>query len=247
MQRSDSNPVKPHLLDLLARCHTTEQACIERLSGAERAAIGTDDHWAAKDHLVHLTFWRRHAAEHLTAAARGETPDMIEDFQPVNEQTFARERLTPWDEVLADAQRAHAELAAAVRGASEAGLTDPNHHPWSPDQPEPLWWVVTGSGFEHPHEHYGDLRLEHGDLAGASDLRRAAVAALEEQFPNSERSATGLYNLGCFYAKTGQSALAIAAVRESLARVPRLVEWSQQDSDLDPLRGVPAFQAIYTK
>jgi hypothetical protein len=230
---------------LLARCQAAEEAMLDQVSDAERAALGTPDHWAIKDHLVHLTFWRRHATEHLTAAARGETPDINEDFQPVNEQTFARERLTPWAEVLADAGRAHAELADAVRSASEADLTDPNHHPWSPDQPEPLWWVVTGSGFEHPHEHYADLRLERGDLAAASALRRAAADRLMELFPGSERGATALYNLGCFYAKTSQPALAIAAVRESLVRVPRLTEWSKQDSDLDSLRGDPAFQAIY--
>lgn len=245
IQSSTSNPFGPRLLDLLARCRETEQAFIAHLSEAERTALGTPDHWAVKDHLAHLTFWRRHAAEHLTAA-RGEAPDIIEDFQPVNERTFERERLTPWDEVMADAQRAHAELVDAVRGASEADLADPNHAPWSADNPEPLWWVVTGSGFEHPHEHYADLRVAHGDLAGAGALRRAAVEVLTELFPDSERSATALYNLGCFYAKTGQFARAIPAVRESLARVPNLVEWSKQDSDLDSLRDDPDFQAIYT-
>lgn len=237
--------MKSRLLDLLARCRATEQTFIAQVSEAERTAFGTPDHWALKDHLAHLTFWRRHAAEHLTAAAHGEAPDIIEDFQPVNERTFARERLTLWDDVLADAQQAHAELAEAVRHASEEDLTNPNHFPWSPGQPEPLWWVVTGSGFEHPHEHYADLVMERGDLAGASEVRRAAVATLSELFPDSDRAAAALYNLGCFYAKTGQRAEAIAAVRESLRRAPQLVAWSKQDSDLDPLRDDPTFQAIY--
>ena len=56
-----------------------------------------------------------------------------------------------------------------------------------------------------------------------------------------------IYNLGCFYARNGEADRAIAAVGEALPLIPSLVEWSKQDTDLDSLRDLPAFQALYEK
>ena len=243
MQPSTTVPVKPRLLDLLGRCRAIEQAFIAQLSEAERAASGTPEHWAVKDHLVHVTFWRQETVDRLTKTARGETPNVIEDFQPFNEQTFERERLTPWAQVMAETEQAHEDLSAAVQGSADADLTDPDRVPWR--KGEPLWWMVLGNGFEHPHEHYAALRVERGDLAGATAMQRDMVATIEALFPDTERPALALYNLGCFFAKTGRPAEAIEALRESLRRAPQLVEWSKQDGDLDSLRDAPAFQAIY--
>lgn len=244
MQIPPDQTMRSKLLDLLARCQATEQALLAQLTEAERTATGTPDHWAIKDYLVHITAWRQQSADRLTKTARGETPNVIVDFQPFNEQTFERERQTPWAQVLADAEQAHQDLAAAVRGCAEEDLTDPARAPWR--QGEPLWWMVLGNGFEHPYEHYATILSERGDIAQAGEMQRGVVATVNEVFPGSERAAIALYNLGCFYAKTGQAAPAIEAVRESLAQAPRLVEWSKQDSDLDSLRGDPAFQAIYS-
>jgi hypothetical protein len=54
-----------------------------------------------------------------------------------------------------------------------------------------------------------------------------------------------IYDLGCFYARTGRSEQAIGAIRKALPRVPSLVEWSKLDPDLDALPEIPEFQAHY--
>ena len=54
-----------------------------------------------------------------------------------------------------------------------------------------------------------------------------------------------LYNLACFYATTGQPDKALPLLPEALRLRPDLVEWSKEDSDLDTLRDMPAFQALY--
>ncbi len=54
-----------------------------------------------------------------------------------------------------------------------------------------------------------------------------------------------VYKLGGLYARNGRSEQAIGAIREALTVNPSLIEWIRQDTDLDPLRALPAFQAIY--
>ena len=50
---------KPVLIDLLGQAQRDQEDFIAGLDAAERAAVGTPDHWTAKDHVAHMTFWRR--------------------------------------------------------------------------------------------------------------------------------------------------------------------------------------------
>jgi len=54
-----------------------------------------------------------------------------------------------------------------------------------------------------------------------------------------------LYNLACSQALDGKPAAAIENLRKSLRLNPELVAWSKEDSDLDALRALPEFQALY--
>jgi hypothetical protein len=74
-----------------------------------------------------------------------------------------------------------------------------------------------------------------------------SVALMRDLFGKGDEYANAVYNLGCFYAKRGRASDAIARVGEALAVNPRLTEWSKEDSDLDSLRDLPAFQALYTE
>jgi hypothetical protein len=42
----------------------------------------------------------------------------------------------------------------------------------------------------------------------------------------------------------GEKSLAMEALSSSLRSSPRLIEWSEQDTDLDSLRGEPEFMAL---
>jgi adenylate cyclase len=55
-----------------------------------------------------------------------------------------------------------------------------------------------------------------------------------------------LYNLSCMYARIGELEKALDAVEESARLGGGAVSraWLQQDSDMDPLRDHPRFQAV---
>jgi tetratricopeptide (TPR) repeat protein len=137
-----------------------------------------------------------------------------------------------------------AELLAAIDACPDDLLTNPEGMPWRAGQP--LWTVVIGNGYLHPVEHLVYFYLERGEVERATAAQQATVDTARQLFgEDSDAYSNAVYNLGCFYAKTGQSAPAIAAVGEALRRNPGLTEWSKEDSDLDSLRAEPAFQALY--
>ena len=236
--------MKTRLLEAVARGRADQQAFVEQVGGEERAAIGALDYWSAKDHLAHLNFWRRQSLMRLEAAVSGGTPPDVDDFQHLNEETFAAERLTPWPELLAEAERLFAAVAPALTPLSEEDLNDPQRYAWR--KGDPLAWTVIGAFLEHPAEHYAQFYGERGDTARALARQQATVQVMGEIFGASEAYGTALYNLGCYYARAGETEAAIAAVRQALPLNPALVEWSKQDSDLDTLRDLPAFQALYS-
>jgi tetratricopeptide (TPR) repeat protein len=214
------------------------------LSDDERAATGEIAHWSAKDNIAHMAFWIGETNAVFAAVRRGEEPLASEDiFQPINERVFAEWQARPWDETLAAAQTAYAQLIADVEQASEAELTDAERFPSRKGQP--LSSSALGSGIGHPAEHYAQYYLEHGAPDRAIAAQEHVVVAIRDIFGPSEALGDAYYNLGCYYAKHGQPAAAIDMVRQSFPLHPWLIGWSRQDSDLDPLRDLPAFQALY--
>jgi hypothetical protein len=235
--------IQAKLLELLRQAREERQALVAGLSAEERAASGTAQGWAPKDVIAHVTFWKRTDVERLAAMRRGERPEAYEDFQPINEQIFEREHLRTWDEVLAEADRVDAALVAAAEALSEAELMDTSSAPWLGGRT--LWSSIAGSGFQHPLDHFAHIARERDDLTTAERL----LALQEEEMLALDDSGAAraglLYNQGCFWALAGRPERAIPLVRESLALRPDLVEWSETDTDLDALRGLPEFQALY--
>jgi len=236
--------VKPKLLAALTRAQADFQAFVAGLSADERAAIGEETRWSAKDNIAHMAFWIGKTNEVFAAVRRGEEPPASEDiFQPINERVFAEWRSRPWDEILSAAQTAYAQLIADVEEASEGDLTDTKRFPSR--QGQPLSSSALGSGIGHPAEHYAQYYLEHGAPERAIAVQERVVAVTRDIFGPSEALGDAYYNLGCYYARHGQPDAAIDMVRQSFPLHPWLVGWSRQDTDLDSLRDLPAFQALY--
>jgi adenylate cyclase len=80
--------------------------------------------------------------------------------------------------------------------------------------------------------------LQLGERDKAMRFAEAAVQA----DPDSEDT---LYNNACFYARAGEIDMAL----DCLERIERAADlgWMDNDSDLDPLRGEPRFQALMAK
>lgn len=239
-----NDEIKPRLLELIEVARANKRAFIDGLSAAERDEVAPPGQWTARDYITHVTFWEEQRAIRVAAQLRGEEPPpALGEDDEVNARVQAQYQDRSWADLEAEVARVYAVLTDLIRGADAATLTDPGLH--SSLQHRPAWLGLADNVLDHPAIHYADYYLAQGDLPRATRVRQATVATLARLLPDTPAYTYALYNLGCFYALTGQADQAIAALGESLARAPDLTEWSQQDSDLDSLRDLPAFQALY--
>jgi|1186.fasta_scaffold86992_2 rhodanese-related sulfurtransferase len=238
-------PIKPAMLVLLRQTHEQEQSLIDQLSEAERTAEGTPERWSIKDLIAHMAAWKQRHAEKLAAAARGETPPEWTDMELVNRlnaESYAADHDRSWQAVQNQADHACAALIAQVERMSEAELIDPNRYEWQAGSA--LWKETLANGVWHPYDHMTKLYLARGDAERALGINQALIDTLQVDAP-AELRGDAIYNLACLYARHSRIDRTLAALREALSLNPKLIEWSRQDTDLDPLRAEPAFQALY--
>ena len=234
--------IKPKLLDLLNRAHAHQQAFIAELRDDDHAADGVFEQWSVKDHVAHIAAWKQRQTLQIAATVQGETPPAFDDVDHLNRETWETHRARPWAEVLADDQRMHAELMAQVEQLDEAVLAETRRS--SGQEGPPLWRSILGNGYWHPMAHITRLYVERGKLGRATEIQEALAHTATELDDSPRSRSVGLYNLACFYAMTGQPVKALAILPEALRLNPELVEWSQQDPDLEPLRADARFQAL---
>ena len=238
-----NDAIKAGLLDLIEAARANKRAFIDGLSAAERDEVAPAGQWTARDYITHVTFWEEQRAIRVAAQLRGEEPPpSLGEDDEVNARVQAQYGGRSWADLEAEVARVYALLTDLIQGASEVALTDPDLHPSL--QHRPVWLGIADNVFDHPAIHYADYYLAKGDPARATRVREAAVATLARLFPDSLAYTYGLYNLGCFYALTGQADQALAAVGEALQRAPDLTDWARQDPELDSLHDLPAFQAL---
>jgi len=78
---------------------------------------------------------------------------------------------------------------------------------------------------------------EAGDHTAVVERGREVIEA-------NPQYAVPMYNLACCEALTGRTTDSIEHLRQAIERQERLREFAKQDSDLDPLRGEPAFKEL---
>lgn len=228
------------LLTIVERARVLEQTLADFFDTSARAAIGTVEVWAPKDHFVHLAVWQAYQARRLEAIATGNPPDQPAD----NDMVFQEHRDETWDVVWANAMQALDDDAAAIARVSDVDLTDSTRFPWTNGRS--LISSTIGNIYLHPIEHLVQMHEDRGDDASAVGVQLESVTLVSDLFGKGEEYANAVYNLGCFYAKRGRSAEAIAQVREAMAVNPKLTEWSKEDADLVSLHDLPEYQALYT-
>jgi ketosteroid isomerase-like protein len=233
------------VLALLARGQADQDLLAARLSPEERATRGELHAWSAKDHVAHNNFWRQDVVWRLQAALQGGTPpDTEEEVQTHNDRVFQEQRETPWEELVAETERLHAETAALIQQLNPDDLSQRDRYPWQ--RGGSLETLLLVNWYDHPAEHWADLYLSRHEIDRALELRRAVAATVRELFAHDPRMYSYMvYKLGGYSARSGRSELAIGAIREALIVNPSLSDWVRQDTDLDPLRALPEFQALY--
>jgi DinB family protein len=239
--------IKGKLIAVIERGERDQAALVALLSDSDKVEIGEPDHWVVKDQIAHLNFWRDRTLRRLVAVRdSAEPPGPSPDFQPENERNFAAQRYQPWSEIIAESDRLFRETKQVIPQLTDAQLTEVVTI--GTDNEIRLSERVVSDFMEHPAEHLTQLYRERGETARAEAQEGTTVEVISELFgKNNTMYGYAIYNLGCFYARAGESDRAIAAVGEALPLIPSLVEWSKQDTDLDSLRDMPAFQALYDK
>ena len=231
------------LIELFGRAQSDQRELLAALSDAERAAIGTADHWSIKDTVLHIAFWKNRQVERLAAAARGETPVELEHYEQVNARVFEEWRARPWQAVIDESERVFEALVAQVRDFDPAALIDPKRYEWQNGRA--LLSSVVGNGFWHPESHIAQCYIDRGDLPRATRMQEELTEQLGQYGDQLVPRGEALYNLACFYAVNGLADQALALLPEALRLQPDVVEWSKEDPDLVSLHGLPAYQALY--
>ena len=232
--------LKTRLIQLLDLAQSFRQQLLADFSSAEDKCSGTWEQWSLKDEVAHVIAWQANALARMAALVHHETPPDFGEYERINRAVFDTQRDRSLADVVADGDRAYAELVALIRSLPAGDLAQPAR--FSDQERRSLAEQIIGNGYEHPVWHYSSFYVRHGDLAKATQLQQASVDAVAD-WP--EQYGMARYNLACFYALSGQTELALSELREALQLRPSLIEWSKQDTDLESLRAEPAYQALY--
>ena len=234
--------IKEKLLKLVADVHVEEQTLWASLSSEERNACGEIDCWGPKDYLAHSTFWTERLVTQLQAAAGGEPPKKIDDFQETNEEVYDAYKDRNWEDVLAWATEVNDQLQSMLDSLSEEKLQDSEGPEGAGGQP--LWQNVAVTGIYHPLHHVADVYLQRGDFSSAQVFMERVAEDMAMLDGGDTWQGSMQYNLACFFALHDKPRQALDILEITFKRAPTLVEWSKQDTDLDSLRELPEFQAM---
>jgi len=236
-------PRKRALLALLERGRREEHAVWDLFTEAEKAASGTFEHWGLKDLVAHISEWKDRDASRLDPANQDMTSEEPTDFDQANTGIFEAHRHKSWLQVVDFEARAFSHLVSSVKALSEVVLLDPQAYAWTEGRTP--CWIAAFTGYSHPQDHLSRFLVERGDLETAETIQLRIVDVMGSVDDSPRAKGANLYNLACFYALNGMADGAIHNLSLSFPLRPDLVDWSKKDSDLDSLRGMPAFQALY--
>jgi len=214
------------LLNLLDSTKAVQQTLLAEMDDAERAAIGSPVQWSARDHIAHLTFWKRDLYQLLSALQHSEVPSDRTDTQLVNSQIFEAWKEQPWELILTEAEQVHTDLLAVVERFAEDDLMRVDYFPAGDGEDstnpvnQPLWTLILSNGFWHLLEHYTQFYLDRNQISSATRIQQAwAETIMQPEVPAAIRS-IGLYTLANFYATTKQEAPAQETLHQALALNP---------------------------
>lgn len=90
-------------------------------------------------------------------------------------------------------------------------------------------------------------RWSVGDLQQAGELigrMSQAMAGLDDSL---EWQGVTHFNLACQFSLLGETDKAVAELQDTLEKAPSLVELSEEDSDLEPIRDSAGYRAVYER
>jgi len=232
---------KQKILDLVQNTYADLMDLVALLSPQEKKAKGDLKLWSAKDMIAHLNFWGRHFINQLDKLAKNDKIPMAGDYyDQVNDGILYEHMNQTLEDALSEYQQIHAELLKKYKAFSAEDLSDPKKFAWL--EGRPMSDRILGNSVWHPQSHFADFYVKRGKLGKATQMQEALTDKLKV-FPTW--GATAAYNLACFYTLNGMKEKAIPNLKDAFKLRPDLIEWSKQDSDLNSLRELPEFKALY--
>jgi tetratricopeptide (TPR) repeat protein len=226
---------KPILLALLRQAQVNQNAFFQKLAPTELSTIGTPDFWAAKDHVAHMTFWRRRLMFRLQAIIRKGPQPTSDNFEQLNPVIFEEQRFRPWSEILSESEQAYADLIMLSEQLTEEDLTAFDRFDWTLDG-APLYTAFMGYCYDHAQQHLVQYCLERHDLERAIETYEAwAKRVIEAEVPAALKGYI-FYNLACFYATHTLLEKATPALQQAFSLYPATRKYALADPDLVALR-----------
>ena len=236
--------LKPKIIHLIQRAYDEGQKLITSLSGEERIARGTLEHWSAKDTIAHIATWNSRLAKNIHTVSVGQTPTRgFDDFDEENKKIFEEHQDRSWDDIVNLAETAHQAILEKVAFLKDSDLQSVEFLPWQ--EGRPLWKQIAGSVYIHPIIHLAEYYQKRGDTRLTSELNESMAEALSDLSPDPDWQGLLKYNLACHYSLAGEKVKAISGLREALRLNPGMVDWSKHDPDFAPVRDDPEYQALY--
>ncbi len=226
---------KPTLIDLLRQAQIGQNTFMQELTPAERAAIGTPELWAAKDHVAHMTFWRQRLVLIVQALLQKVPRPKSEDFEELNPLIFEEQRYRSWPDIIAESDHVYADLIALTHQLSEEDLTAFNRFDWMQDG-MPLYTSFMGNCYEHTQNHLAQYYADRNDLERALETYEVWTRRVLEAGVPETLQGYVLYNLACFYATHSRIEKASAPLQQAFALYPQTREFALTDPDLVALR-----------
>jgi len=213
------------------------------LTPEDKARRGSLQEWSAKDMLTHLAFWGSHFNRQLEKMLEGKkVPEAGDYFNQVNDGVLYEHIDQPFEEALAEEAAAYRKFLEIMEKIPALDLTDPQRYAFL--EGRMLLERVLGNHAYHPAAHISDYYAKNGRAEKARALQETLTERLCA-FPSWKANA--IYNLACYYSLNGLKEEAIEKLKVAFEAKPDLVEWSLQDSDMDPLRELAEYQALVGK
>jgi hypothetical protein len=219
---------------------------ISSLSEEERNQDSAPDEWSIKDNFAHMYAWFGVLAGRLAGKPDEDLRPNFDDFNETNLWFYEKYKDLTWEQLLSDLSESQQELLTQIEAQNEEAFTSTDQYVWQRERP--LWQAIMGTTLDHISLHLADLYNKREDKTSGLRVIQTSTDAVMPLLGNMpDAQGVYLYNLGCYYALAGDKERAISHVRQALPLRPSLVEWSEQDSDLDSLREEPEFQALFAE
>lgn len=234
---------KSALLQLIERSREKTQEFWNTLTEDDRAAAGTLDAWAPKDILGHITYWNENQAVRLEAAAQNQTPKSYDDYEHLNREIFESNVSRSWEDLLLAERQTYDRITAAIENLPADELSDSELFEWA--RGRPLWQSVGFTCYYHTLDHISGILYKRGETETAAQIHEDISKWMITLDDAEDWRGTTLYNLACFFALHNQEERALELLAQAYSLNSTLSEWSEQDNDLDSLRELPEFKALY--